>query len=196
MLWIVVQLTSWAEKKLSTIELAKELRRRLDATDVELFYPSNEDVAGKHNTPYSEYIFVEYRESLIYTELEGGDVFRWVLRDPDGKPSILNDDQIDAIRIRTEREQQIQRGDRVSILCGPLKGGVGTIQSNAQGQISLSVTMGDVVQEAILPIRWVRRLGKRKSPETNITTLAHSPNDAVLNLLTQSIKHKVEGKGS
>lgn len=163
--WIVIQLTSWAEKHMSTGELARELRRRTKTDDLELFYPSTEDVVGKHNSAYSEYLFVEYRAEVPYNELEGGDIFKAVLRNPDGKPSFLQDTEINEIRRKIELEQTLQPGDKVNIYQGPLKGTIGTVKSDVDGYVSLVVAMGDVDQEAVLSRKWVRRINRKKSSQ-------------------------------
>ena len=83
---------------MTTKELAQEVRRRTSTPDLEIYYPDVEDAVGKHDTPYSEYLFVEFRPGIVVQELEGNDLFRFVLRDATHKPQLLPNEQVDAIR--------------------------------------------------------------------------------------------------
>jgi len=163
--WVVVQLTSYAEKHISTAELAREMRRRLATPDLELFYPSIEDVVGKHVSTFAEYAFIEYRPGIDYSELEGGDFFKTILRNQgaDKAIQILPDQEVDKVRNSTEREQILNPGDRVRILQGPLKGNVGKVERELDGQVSLTVSMGEIGQDAIIPRHWVRPMKKKTS---------------------------------
>lgn len=160
--WIIIQVTPWAEKHLLTKELASELRRRISIPDLELYYPSVEDVVGKHSTAYSEYLFVEYRVGVNYHELEGNEFFRSILKKPKGGYEIMQDTDIEKIRAQIEAEQKLEAGDQVIVYQGPLKGNrAEVIEHDEQNQVILRVLLGEEKQDAVVPRHWVRKREKR-----------------------------------
>jgi hypothetical protein len=160
--WVIVQLTPWAEKTMTTLEVADELRRRLGRSDVEIYYPVIEDAAGKHNTPYSEYLFVEYTDDLPYEELEGNEIFNSVLRDPNTDfPQLVGDGDIGRIQIQIIEQETLRIDEIVAINEGPFRGNEGHIQSVEDTQVILIVSLGDEEVEATLPRSWVRGTGRR-----------------------------------
>lgn len=159
--WLVIQLTSWAEKKLDTKSLAQELRRKTKTVDLELYYSDLEDVVGKHQTAFSEYLFVEYRSDISYHELEGGDIFYCILRDKSGKPQLITDVELQKIKNQTEEEQRFSLGDHVKVCKGPLKGTMGAVIAESDNHIIISVSMSEVVREASIPKKWCRRRRRR-----------------------------------
>jgi transcription antitermination factor NusG len=162
--WVIIQLTTWAEKKLGTKELARELRRRTKTTDLEIYYPSVEDVVGKHNTAYSEYLFIEHRSGVPYQELERTEFFYQLLRNADGQLQVIDDPAIEAIRKKISEETQLHPGDRVKINKGPLKGNYAEVTDYAdEGQVLLLVHTGDEDQTAIVPSLWCRRVRKNRT---------------------------------
>jgi len=130
--------------------------------DLELYYPVTEDVVGKHQTPYSEYVFVEYREEVSLHELERTEIFRGVIRDNKNEPQLVPDEEIERIRAQVEVFERLETGERVKINQGSLKGNYGEVTGNEAEQVHLKVSMGDETVDAVLPSKWVRRVGKRK----------------------------------
>lgn len=161
-MWLIIQLTPWAEKTMKTKEIAQELRRKTQMSDLEIYYPVIEDVVGKHLTPFSEYLFVERRSGIPLQEVEGGEIFRTVLRRPDGQPCEVTDDEVDKIRKQIEAEENLRPKERVQINKGPLRGNQGEVLYTDDSQVIVKVILGDELVEAVIPRKWVRRKGKRK----------------------------------
>jgi hypothetical protein len=161
MKWVVIQLTPWAEKYLKTEELVRELRRKLKLSDLQYYYAVFEDVVGKHITPYSEYFFVEFREGVLYLDLEGTDAFRRILKDAKGQFQFLEDADLEVIKCKTKQELVLRPGETARIYYGPLTGTVGEVVNDTGTQVSMDIFVGDVPQHAVIPRHWCRRV-KRK----------------------------------
>jgi transcription antitermination factor NusG len=157
--WVVVQLTSWADKKVLTLELAKKVRQALDAPDLEIYYPVFEDVVGKHVSPYSEYLFIEYRQEVPYSNLDGGDLFKSVVRQK-GKIQVLPNSEIERIRESLESSFELKPGDRVRVTRGPYTGSPATVLSSDEKHVQLNVYLGESPQQAVIPRKWLRRVQK------------------------------------
>jgi hypothetical protein len=161
-MWLIIQLTPWAEKTMSVKELTQELRRKTQISDLEIYYPVIEDVVGKHLTPFSEYLFVKKTVGIPLHEVEGGEIFRTVLRDPYGNPCEVSCEEVEKIRLQIEAEEKLRPKERVQINKGPLRGNVGEVLCTDDTQVIVRVILGDETLEAVIPRKWVRRKGKRK----------------------------------
>ena len=130
--------------------------------DLELFYPVIEDAVGKHTGPYSEYLFLEYRNNIEYDRLESTDYFRWVLRDRAGNPVLLQDVDIEKVRKHVLDSSKLDPGDQVIVLSGPMRGSIGIVLAlNKEfDQVHLEVSMGDESIDTIIPNIWLRKRGK------------------------------------
>lgn len=160
--WCVVQLTSWAEKHLSSQEIIVYFQEKLGPH--EIYYPVIEDVAGKHNTAFSEYLFIHFcGSSLDFTDLEGKDVCRKVLRSRLGKFETVTDVQVEDIKNKIKEEQTLIKGDRVKIHSGSLRGNIGQVilSDEERAQTLVLVKMGGEEREAVVPRLWVRKIRRK-----------------------------------
>jgi len=157
--WVVIQLTPWAEKKMTTRELASEMRRKLKIPDLEVYYPVVEDLAGKHCTPYSEYFFLEYRPDVSWEDLEGTEFFSKMLKTKSGEPQTVTDADLQKIRDVVGEQQRLNPGDVVYIHQGPLRGNDAEVlnEDTQTNQVELLICLGEDEQRAAFPISWVRR---------------------------------------
>lgn len=160
-----MQLTPWAAKTMNTREIADEIRRRAKMADLELYYPVIEDVVGKHQTAYDEYVFLENHPDIPLQEMEGNEILKQFLRDAKGNPCLLPDADIQKIRQQIEAEELLRPKERVLINKGALRGNHGEVRYADDGQVILTVNMGDESVEAAMPQKWVRRKGRRRRPE-------------------------------
>jgi transcription antitermination factor NusG len=165
MKWITVQLTSWAEKRSLTKELEKEIKRALKPNPpLAVYYPCIEDVTGKHLTAYTEYIFLEYREGITYQDLENHELFNLVIRDTKGSYRLVEDSDLEEIRVAIAKEDTFEPGQPVKITQGPLKGNEGVVQCEdaEHGQVEIKVYVGEDLKQAVMPKAWVRKKKPRK----------------------------------
>lgn len=161
--WVTVQLTSGAKKTLTTSELEKAIRKKIRHPELRIYYPVIEDRYGKQDSPYSEYIFITFHPDLDYFELEELEEFTKVLRtSPLGQDvHITFDTEIQEIRKQVCDLAQLNSGDVVKIMEGPLKGNFGIITGTYAGEATLLVTMGSESMQACISIQNLRFSRKR-----------------------------------
>lgn len=152
--WVTVQLTAWAVKYQSTEQVVAAARRVIGAKPQILYPVSPED--QEKNNPYSEYIFVEYIEGFQYLDFEGTEFFLAVMRTKD-QYHLLPDSEIQKIIEAVAPKPEIQVGERVRVLRGPLRGSAAVVKGQKDNQFTLAVCHGNEAFEMEMPISWVKK---------------------------------------
>jgi ribosomal protein L24 len=168
-IWLTIQLTAWAEKHQKTQDLIKEIWSLIKTQDLDVFYPVLEDAAGKHLTPYAEYIFLEYTEAVDYSPIEGTDFFRCILKDRYNKYQLLPNTEIEKVRSTLKESSKLVEGDQVRVVAGSLRGNVGIVISVSEenSQAFLEIPLGDEIVNTVIPILWIRKRSKSKRIDLN-----------------------------
>ena len=162
--WLVMMLHPWAARQRKTLELACELRRRLAREDVEIFYPVDEYQGRKSRSPYEEYLFVEQRDDVDYVQLVDEEFFLGFLTEPNGRFSLVSDDEVERVRATYVKPRKFRDGSTVTILDGSFRGYVGRVIGEewigTDHQVLLEVRVGDDSERVAMPAIWLK---KRKS---------------------------------
>jgi len=161
--WVTAQLTSWAQKTMSSADLTRVVVQKLRMS-LRTYYPVIEDDYGKQDTAYAEYLFIEYQPGQDYGQLEKTEEFRRVLRNKHGKPELLPDHEIQRVKVQVGIQTELHPGDVVKISRTALRGNRGRVIHAANGQAQLEVRVGGETIQTALPIDWLRRV--KKGPET------------------------------
>jgi hypothetical protein len=162
MYWVTLQLATWAKSKLSAIEIEKAIRKKINHPDLQIYYPVTEDMYGKQDSPYSEYVFLSYVPEIDYSPLDGCEEFVSLLKEPRTRnPQLTPDAQIERVRNQVCALTQLKPEDVVKIMEGPLRGNYGVVRTTYVGEATLSVTMGSETIEASIPIQHLRFSRKR-----------------------------------
>lgn len=162
MSWVVVQLTAWAKQKLSTKDLERSFRKKLQVSEITLFYPVQEDMFGKKESPYSEYVFVTSpEEGVDYQRLESLDEVVCLLTTPSGDLHTVTDDDIFRIRSQVSEIAHLRKNDVVKILEGTLQNQYGVVKQVFETEALLEVSLGSEKVDASIPINQLRKSKKR-----------------------------------
>lgn len=155
--WVVVQLTPWALKHMRAKELGTALKKRL-RKNLEFFYPAEEDVYGKYEGPYNEYLFLQYLEGVDYKSLEETEEFKRILWIAPKVPALLTDEEVSKVRQQVEKRADFCEGDLVSIHSGALRGNQALVREAWNDQVQVTVYLGVEEIDAAFPSRWVRKV--------------------------------------
>jgi len=163
MAWWLIQLTSWAEKHAGAQDLAREVAATVRVVPT-IYYPVIEDSAGKHNTPYSEYVFIYKVEEIDVIDLEKNvDYFKHVLRNRDGTPVVVPDNTVTEIQAVMEEKETLKTGDHVKVNSGPFRGnrGVVTNYDPVTQMVVVHISIGEERHDTVISRDWVRRVKPR-----------------------------------
>lgn len=162
MQWVTIQLTPWALKTKRLKELKRSLNRYKTYQGLQIKYPAHEDQYDKNDTGFGEYIFLEYRDNIDYSSLNGTEDFDCVLRSSEDTPHLMSDQQVDAIMESAKVRYKLQPGDSVRVKSGGMRGNVGVVQHVDEDQVHVSVTLGNDVHEITLPLAWLKPIHTNK----------------------------------
>jgi ribosomal protein L24 len=158
--WVVVQLSSWAKDKLTQGELAGVVHKKLPG--LEVFYPIKEDTYGRQDSPYSEYLFIEYLPNMDYRLLESLEEFTGLLHDPaDLAYSLMENKDVDEIRKKLSIMTELEKDDVVKVLEGPMRGNYGYVRGCYLEEAAVSINVGTETIEASISITHLRRSNHR-----------------------------------
>lgn len=156
--WVVVQLSNWARSRRSVAEIEGVIRVVLRTDDLEIYIPVIEDLCGKLDSAYGEYVFIQYFPDLDYFGLENENEFVRVLRcSTTHEPQVLDDRQVDVIRGQVEGDLRLRVGDVVKIVIGPTRGNYGVVTGLVGDDVLVKAQVGQECLDMVLPARQVRR---------------------------------------
>lgn len=165
--WVAVQLHPFAVKHKRTREIFEELRRRL-GDDLQICYAVAEDEYNKYKSPFDEYLFVEYRDGISYSNLRDEDFFIGALLTASGQPQIICNNELDSVREVQFALPNYTPGDTVLIAEGAYHGYRGRILElepsdiKGEAQAIVKVLLGESDCIAALPYRWLKKVKKIK----------------------------------
>jgi transcription antitermination factor NusG len=140
--WVIIQLTNWAQKFLTSETIDQMIRKKLEDNDIEIFYPVSESGPKKVQSPYSEYVFIENKPGLDFSKLDQAEEVKQVLREPHtGKPQLASDSEIQKAKDQLNQEKEIRPGDVVKVLDGPFRGNYGDVISTDETSAELELTV-------------------------------------------------------
>lgn len=158
--WVVIQVSPWAEKNYTTQDLTTDVHRSLKNKTLKIYYPVIEDIVGKHNTPFSEYLFVEYREGIQYMECENSELITKVMRNSQGNYETVPDLEIDKIKETIDNLlEDLEPGSKITVIQGSFRGNKGTVVCSDNGQVVVKLVVGEQIRDEVIPRRWLEKLG-------------------------------------
>jgi transcription antitermination factor NusG len=160
--WLILQLSSWAKSKLLSHEIKRAINRRIRQPSLQVFCPVVEDNYGKQDSPYGEYVFIEYDPNIDYYPLESAEEFVTFLKDPGtSQPQLLSDEHVVQIKTQIDAATRLYPEDVVKVMEGPMEKSYGVVNSCEDGEVALTVQMGNELVNISIPVRHVRKSIRR-----------------------------------
>jgi transcription antitermination factor NusG len=153
MKWVTVQLTNLAKSRYSTQDLFNAVRKKIKHPNLEIFYPVVEDVYGKKESAFAEYLFISYDPTVDFFNLENTDEFNQIIKetteivktrgvDHNPVPRLSDDRDLEHIRQRLNFSTKLEIDDIVKVLTGPMKATYGVVLAVEDTEVLLEVTVG------------------------------------------------------
>jgi transcription antitermination factor NusG len=144
--WVVVQLSSSAEKEKNISIFQRSVKRYL-GKDLLVFVPAaNLSARDDNHVMYymDGYIFVEYQEGVNYNKLNETTYFMYVLSHPKTGVCLINDSEIDVMRKGMEvmKVGKFSKNDEVKVIRGSFKNLTGKISEVYEGGEFVQIDVG------------------------------------------------------